>query len=160
MDPSQENRACKAKYRFKHLPSILHYVFIEFTADTSHVTSYFHAKAIHTFSCKCCRVKSIQLLHVLQSVPAERACLQAGCRGDHKSKLRSHLLSYMFDNHIMELLLLVAQHTSQVFPRTHSTSHPIWMSGLGVGCTLLLPGATVHCAVYCMPHLKSTAARG
>ena len=38
----------------------------------------------------------------------------AGCRGDHKSKLKSHLISCMFDNHIMELILLVSQHAGQV----------------------------------------------
>ena len=38
----------------------------------------------------------------------------AGSRGDHKSRMGSELLKCLFDQHVMELLLLMAQHTARV----------------------------------------------
>lgn len=71
---------------------------------------------------------SIELWHV------------AGCRGDHKSRLKSQLLAYMFENHIMELLLLVSQCTTQV-------SVPAWT------WTFLL--IRIQNSSHDMPHLFS-----
>lgn len=43
-----------------------------------------------------------------------RLVLRTGSGGDHRSKLRQALLTRMFDDNVMELLLVIAQHASSV----------------------------------------------
>ena len=48
----------------------------------------------------------------LLAVPDRRATESSG-KGDHKSRLRQELLARLLDEHVLELLLIVAQHTDE-----------------------------------------------
>ena len=54
----------------------------------------------------------------LLAVPDARAT--DGARGDHRTRLRGELLQRFVDDHVLELLLVFAQHTDEVRPRTAS----------------------------------------
>lgn len=45
-------------------------------------------------------------------------CGNAGSGGDHKTRLRQGLLTRMFDDNVMELLLVIAQHAHAVSAST------------------------------------------
>ncbi len=46
----------------------------------------------------------------------------AGSRGDHKTRARSELLQRLLDEHALELLLIVAQHTDEACNRGAGSS--------------------------------------
>jgi Timeless protein len=50
----------------------------------------------------------------LLAVPDARAT--DGARGDHRTRLRGELLRRLVDDHVLELLLVFAQHTDEVGP--------------------------------------------
>jgi Timeless protein len=54
----------------------------------------------------------IAFVRNLLSVPAVRPT--AGSRGSHRTQLKDDLLRRLFDEHVLELLLVVAQHTNEV----------------------------------------------
>jgi Timeless protein len=51
----------------------------------------------------------------LLAVPDARST--DGARGDHRTRLRGELLQRFVDDHVLELLLVFAQHTDEVKPR-------------------------------------------
>ena len=44
----------------------------------------------------------------------------AGSRGDHKTRLRAELLARLLDESVLELLLVVAQHTDEACHPSHA----------------------------------------
>lgn len=40
--------------------------------------------------------------------------MNAGSRGDNRTRLRQDMLQQLFEDHVMELLLTMSQHASQV----------------------------------------------
>ena len=48
------------------------------------------------------------------SISAADVLMAAGSGGDHRTRLRQELLTRMFDDNVMELLLVIAQHAHAV----------------------------------------------
>ena len=52
--------------------------------------------------------------------------MQAGSRGDHRTRLRQDMLQQLFEDHVMELLLTMAQHAGQVAQAECSLDTPLY----------------------------------
>lgn len=62
-----------------------------------------------TAACKALSWLSVLWLRMMTS-----SVVPGSSRGDHRTKLRQDMLVRLFDDHVMELLLTMAQHANQV----------------------------------------------